>query len=132
MNRFTGKTVLITGGTSGMGLATAHRLVSEGAHVVVTGRTRARVDAAVEDLGPNASGSVADVAALDALDALVESVREQHGRIDSLFANAGTGAFVPFQDITEADFDQAVDVNLKECSSPFRRRCRSSWTEGRS
>ncbi|MFH8576779.1 SDR family NAD(P)-dependent oxidoreductase [Streptomyces zaomyceticus] len=113
MNRFTGKTVLITGGTSGMGLATAHRLVSEGAHVVVTGRTRARVDAAVEDLGPNASGSVADVAALDALDALMESVREQHGRIDSLFANAGTGAFVPFQDITEADFDQAVDVNLK-------------------
>lgn len=113
MNRFTGKTVLITGGTSGMGLATAHRLVSEGAHVVVTDRTRARVDAAVEDLGPNASGSVADVAALDALDALMESVREQHGRIDSLFANAGTGAFVPFQDITEADFDQAVDVNLK-------------------
>ncbi|WP_406079755.1 glucose 1-dehydrogenase [Streptomyces zaomyceticus] len=113
MNRFTGKTVLITGGTSGMGLATAHRLVSEGAQVVVTGRTRAGVDAAVEDLGPNASGSVADVAALDALDALMESVREQHGRIDSLFANAGTGAFVPFQDITEADFDQAVDVNLK-------------------
>ncbi|MFD9052103.1 SDR family NAD(P)-dependent oxidoreductase [Streptomyces zaomyceticus] len=113
MNRFTGKTVLITGGTSGMGLATAHRLVAEGAHVVVTGRTRARVDAAVEELGRNAWGSVADVASLDALDALMESVRDRHGRIDSLFANAGTGTFVPFEDITEAEFDQAVDVNLK-------------------
>ncbi len=113
MNRFTGKTALITGGTSGMGLATARRLVAEGAHVVVTGRTRARVDAAVAELGPNASGAVADVAELGAVEALMDTVRDRHGRLDTLFANAGTGTFLPFEDITEADFDHAVDVNLK-------------------
>ncbi|MEU3750389.1 SDR family NAD(P)-dependent oxidoreductase, partial [Streptomyces narbonensis] len=113
MNRFTGKTALVTGGTSGMGLAAAHRLVTEGAQVVVTGRTRARVDAAVGRLGPGASGVVADVADLGALDAMVETVRERHGRVDSLFANAGSGVFLPFEDITEPEFDLGVDVNLK-------------------
>jgi NAD(P)-dependent dehydrogenase (short-subunit alcohol dehydrogenase family) len=113
MNRFTGKTVLITGGTSGMGLATAHRLVAEGAHVIVTGRTRARVDSAVQQVGPGASGIVADAADLGAVDALMETVRNQYGRLDGLFANAGTGAFLPFENITEPDFDHGVDVNFK-------------------
>ncbi|MGI5526674.1 SDR family oxidoreductase [Streptomyces syringium] len=113
MNRFAGKTVLITGGTSGMGLATAHRLIAEGAHVIVTGRTRARVDAAVRELGPRASGIVADSADLGAVDALMETVRARHGHLDSLFANAGTGTFLPFEDITERDFDHGVDVNFK-------------------
>ncbi|MFE9856538.1 SDR family oxidoreductase [Streptomyces sp. NPDC005780] len=113
MNRFTGRTVLITGGTSGMGLATAHRLVAEGGRVLITGRTRARLDAAVKELGPDASGIVADAAELGAMDALVETVRNRHGRLDSLFANAGTGTFLPFENITETDFDRAVDVNFK-------------------
>ncbi|MFB4317830.1 SDR family NAD(P)-dependent oxidoreductase [Actinomadura sp. 21ATH] len=113
MNRFTGKTVLITGGTSGMGLATAHRLTDEGAQVIVTGRTRARVDAAVRDLGPNASGAVADTADLGAVSALMDTVRDRHGHLDSLFANAGTGTFLPFERITEPDFDHGVDVNFK-------------------
>ncbi|MFF8610745.1 SDR family NAD(P)-dependent oxidoreductase [Streptomyces sp. NPDC015346] len=113
MNRFTGKIVLITGGTSGMGLATAHRLVAEGAHVIVTSRTRARVDSAVHQLGPNASGIVADAADLGAVDALMETVRDRHGQLDSLFANAGTGTFLPFQNITEPDFDHGIDVNFK-------------------
>ncbi|MBT2451909.1 glucose 1-dehydrogenase [Streptomyces sp. ISL-43] len=113
MNRFTDKTVLVTGGTSGMGLATAHRLITEGAHVIVTGRTRARVDAAVQELGPHASGVVADTTDLDAVDALMETVRDRHGRLDSLFANAGTGTFLPFENITEKDFDHGVDVNFK-------------------
>ncbi|MFJ8076767.1 SDR family oxidoreductase [Streptomyces sp. NPDC096176] len=113
MNRFTGKTVLITGGTSGMGLATAHRLITEGAHVIVTGRTRARVDTAVQQLGPNASGVVADSADLAAVDTLMQRVRERHGRLDSLFANAGTGTFLPFDKVAETDFDHGVDVNFK-------------------
>ncbi|MCF2532464.1 SDR family NAD(P)-dependent oxidoreductase [Yinghuangia soli] len=113
MNRFTGKTALITGGTSGMGLATAQRLVDEGAHVVVTGRTQARLAAAVRRLGPHASGIVADTADLAAVDALMDTVRDRHGRLDCLFANAGTGTFLPFEDVTETDFDHTVDVNLK-------------------
>ncbi|MFI7345659.1 SDR family NAD(P)-dependent oxidoreductase [Streptomyces sp. NPDC049936] len=113
MNRFTGKTVLVTGGTSGMGLATAHRLVTEGAYVIVTGRTRARVDSAVHRIGPHASGIVADAADLDAVDTLMETVRDRHGRLDCLFANAGTGTFMPFESITEPDFDHALDVNFK-------------------
>ncbi|MGW6202461.1 SDR family oxidoreductase [Streptomyces sp. NPDC055089] len=113
MNRFTDRTVLITGGTSGMGLATAHRLVAEGAHVIVTGRSHARLDAAVGELGPGASGIVADAADLGAVDALMETVRSRHGRLDGLFANAGAGTFLPFEDITETDFDRAVDVNFK-------------------
>ncbi|MEV6756539.1 SDR family oxidoreductase [Streptomyces sp. NPDC051214] len=113
MNRFTDKTVLITGGTSGMGLATAHRLIAEGAHTIVTGRTRARVDAAVQELGPGASGIVTDVSDLGAVDALMATVRERHGQLDGLFANAGTGTFLPFENITEADFDHGIDVNVK-------------------
>ncbi|MEV0146227.1 MULTISPECIES: glucose 1-dehydrogenase [unclassified Nonomuraea] len=113
MTRFTGKTALITGGTSGMGLATAHRLVAEGAHVIVTGRTRQRVDQAAATLGPRALGVVADTADLTALDALMDTVRTRYGRLDVVFANAGTGTFVPFAEITEADFDHTVDVNVK-------------------
>ncbi|MEU5978390.1 glucose 1-dehydrogenase [Streptomyces sp. NPDC047315] len=113
MDRFSGKTVLVTGGTSGMGLATGHRLIAEGARVVVTGRAQERVDAAVAELGPNASGVVADTGDLEAVAALVDFVRDRHGRVDSLFANAGTGTIRSFEDITEEDFDRAVDVNLK-------------------
>ncbi|WP_326769837.1 SDR family oxidoreductase [Streptomyces sp. NBC_01591] len=113
MNRFTKKTILITGGTSGMGLATAHRLVAEGAHVIVTGRTRARIDAAVQQIGPGASGIVADAADLGAVDALMETVRDRHAQLDGLFANAGTGTFLPFENITEPDFDHGIDVNFK-------------------
>ncbi|MEU8545337.1 glucose 1-dehydrogenase [Streptomyces sp. NPDC048717] len=113
MNRFTDKTALITGGTSGMGLATAHRLITEGAHVIVTGRTRTQLDAAVEELGPRASGVVADATDLDAADTLMETVRDRHGRLDTLFANAGTGTFLPFENITEQDFDHSVDTNFK-------------------
>lgn len=113
MNRFIDKIALITGGTSGMGLAAAHRLLAEGAHVVITGRTQQRVDAAVAKLGPRALGMAADAADLTGLDALMDTIKAHHGRLDVIFANAGVGTFQPFADITEADFDHAVGVNVK-------------------
>ncbi|MBN6050568.1 SDR family oxidoreductase [Nonomuraea sp. RK-328] len=113
MTRFTGRTALITGGTSGMGLATAHRLVTEGAHVIVTGRTRRRVDQAAAALGPRALGVVADAADLNALDGLMDLVETRYGRLDVVFANAGVGTFASFADITETDFDHTVGVNFK-------------------
>ncbi|MEV1176492.1 glucose 1-dehydrogenase [Nonomuraea sp. NPDC049784] len=113
MTRFTDKTVLITGGTSGMGLATAHRLITEGAHVIVTGRAQQRVDQATAALGPRAFGVVADAADLRGLDVLMDTIKTRYGRLDVVFANAGVGTFVPFADITESDFDHAVDVNFK-------------------
>ncbi|MEU7987560.1 SDR family NAD(P)-dependent oxidoreductase [Streptosporangium canum] len=113
MTRFTDKTALITGGTSGMGLATARRLVTEGAHVIVTGRTRQRVDQTAAMLGPRALGVVADTADLKALDALMNTVKTRYGRLNVVFANAGVGTFAPFAAITETDFDHTVDVNFK-------------------
>jgi NAD(P)-dependent dehydrogenase (short-subunit alcohol dehydrogenase family) len=113
MDRFLDKTVLITGGTSGMGIATARRLLAEGASVVITGRERRRVDAAAAELGEGATGVVADAADLADLDALMTTIARTHGHLDALFANAGVGTFLPFDEITEADFDRTVDVNLK-------------------
>jgi NAD(P)-dependent dehydrogenase (short-subunit alcohol dehydrogenase family) len=113
MNRFSDKVVLVTGGTSGMGLATARRFIAEGAQVVITGRDRSRVEATAAELGERALGMVADAADLAELDALMEAVRSRHGRLDVVFANAGIGTFKPFVEITEADFDESVAVNFK-------------------
>ncbi|WP_436777780.1 SDR family NAD(P)-dependent oxidoreductase [Yinghuangia sp. YIM S09857] len=120
MNRHTNKTVLITGGTSGMGYATARRLLDEGAYVVVTGRTQPRLDAAVTRLvaetgvAPTRILAVrADVAVLPELDDLIDRVRAWRGSLDTVFANAGVGVFKPSAEITEADFDHTVDVNFK-------------------
>ncbi|MFC9897701.1 SDR family NAD(P)-dependent oxidoreductase [Nocardia sp. NPDC127579] len=113
MTRFNGKIALVTGGTSGMGLATARQLLDEGAHVVITGRDRDRLDAAVAQLGVGALGVVADVGDLSALDGLIQTISERYGRLDILFANAGVGVFKPSTEITEDDFDQVVTVNFK-------------------
>ncbi|MFD6390864.1 SDR family oxidoreductase [Nocardia sp. NPDC060259] len=113
MNRYTDRIALVTGGTSGMGLATARRLIEEGAQVVVTGRTEDRVRVAAAELGPQATGIAADTADLTALDALTEAIATRFGRLDLVFANAGTGTFAPFPDITEDTFDHAVTVNFK-------------------
>ncbi|TSB15457.1 SDR family oxidoreductase [Streptomyces sp. NBC_01525] len=116
MKRFTNKTVLITGGTSGMGLATARRLLDEGAYVAITGRERPRLDAAVARLGAPAGRVLAvraDVASLADLDALMRDVETWRGGLDAVFANAGTGIFKPTAEITEEDFDRSVDVNFK-------------------
>ncbi|WP_280434688.1 glucose 1-dehydrogenase [Nocardia carnea] len=113
MTRYTDKIALVTGGTSGIGIATARRLIGEGAQVVVTGRDAARLDAAVAYLGDRAHGFVADVADLTALDALVQDIRDRYNRLDAVFANAGVGIFAPIREITEEDFDRSVAVNFK-------------------
>jgi NAD(P)-dependent dehydrogenase (short-subunit alcohol dehydrogenase family) len=108
-----GKIALITGGTSGIGLATAQRLALEGAAVVVTGRRQPELDAAVHTIGRNASGVRGDIASLEDLDALVGAIKERHGRLDILFANAGTGELLPLGAITEAHVDRIFGVNVK-------------------
>lgn len=112
-SRFTGKTALVTGGSSGMGLATAHRLIAEGAQVIVTGRDKARLDRAVGELGYRAVGFAGDATALPDLDALATEVRTRFGRLDMVFANAGIGAFQPIAEVDETEFYRVVDSNLK-------------------
>ncbi|MFF4974785.1 SDR family oxidoreductase [Streptomyces sp. NPDC001083] len=115
MERFTNHTVLITGGTSGMGLATARRLLDEGAYVVITGRDEARLAKAATELdaGTRLLTVRADAASLPDLDALMRRVETWRGSLDAVFANAGTGVFKRGTDLTEADFDHSADVNFK-------------------
>jgi NAD(P)-dependent dehydrogenase (short-subunit alcohol dehydrogenase family) len=111
--KLAGKIALVTGGTSGLGLATAKRFITEGAKVVVTGRREAELAAAVEELGGSAIGVRGDVSVPADLDRLYETIREEYGRLDVLFANAGGGAFVPLGEITEAHFDKYFGINVK-------------------
>jgi NAD(P)-dependent dehydrogenase (short-subunit alcohol dehydrogenase family) len=111
--KLTGKVTVITGGNSGIGLATAQRFVAEGAYVFITGRRQAELDAAVKQLGHNVTGVQGDVANLADLERLYATVQQQKGRIDVLFANAGVGEFVPLGQITELHFDKTFGVNVK-------------------
>jgi NAD(P)-dependent dehydrogenase (short-subunit alcohol dehydrogenase family) len=112
MGRFDGKTALVTGGTSGIGLATARRLAEEGAHVFVTGRRQDTLDAAVALIGDAATGVRGDVAVLADLDRVVAAVRE-HGRgLDVVFANAGGGAFGALEEITWEHYADTFNGNV--------------------
>ena len=111
--KLAGKIALVTGGSSGIGLATARRLIFEGAKVVVTGRRQAELDAAVIELGRDALGVRGDVSNLTDLDHLYATIRDTFGHLDVLFANAGGGAFVPFGEITEEHFDKYFGINVK-------------------
>jgi len=113
MTRLNGKTAVITGGSSGIGLATARRFVEEGAYVVITGRREKELEDAAALIGRNVTTVVGDVARLDDLDRLYAVVKEKHGHIDILFANAGAGTIAPLEAATEAHFDQTFDVNVK-------------------
>jgi NAD(P)-dependent dehydrogenase (short-subunit alcohol dehydrogenase family) len=113
MGRLDGKTAVITGGNSGIGLAAAKRFVAEGADVFITGRRQEELDKAVQAIGAGVTAVQGDVANLDDLDRLFATVRAKKGRIDILFANAGLGAMAPIGAITEASFDLVFDVNVK-------------------
>src|SRR5947208_14658691 len=95
MGKLQGKVAIVTGGNSGIGLATAQRFVAEGAHVFVTGRRQGELDAAVKQIGKNVIAVQGDVSNLADLDRLYATVKKQKGHIDILFANAGTGEFAP-------------------------------------
>jgi NAD(P)-dependent dehydrogenase (short-subunit alcohol dehydrogenase family) len=111
--KLAGKVALITGGSSGIGLATAERFVAEGAKVFLTGRRQTELDAAVKQFGDQVTGVRGDVANLADLDKLYDVIKQQAGRLDVLFANAGGGEFLPLGQITEAHFDKWFGINVK-------------------
>jgi NAD(P)-dependent dehydrogenase (short-subunit alcohol dehydrogenase family) len=113
MGKLKGKIAVITGGSSGIGLAAATRFAEEGATVYITGRRQAELDAAVAQIGHGAVAIQTDISRLEDLDRLFETVKGQAGRIDVLFANAGGGEFAPLGQITEAHFDMIFDTNVK-------------------
>jgi NAD(P)-dependent dehydrogenase (short-subunit alcohol dehydrogenase family) len=115
MSEFEGKAVLITGGSSGIGLATAQRLLDVGARVVITGRSRERLDDAVKELdaGDRVLDVAADVASTADLDRLLAEVQQRFGQLDGVFANAGIALFGRGGDAAESDFDQVMGTNLK-------------------
>jgi len=111
--KLAGKIAVITGGSSGIGLATAKRFVNEGAYVFITGRRQSELDAAVSEIGHNATGVQGDVSKLADIDKLYAAVKQQKGKLDIVFANAGTGAFAPLEQISEEHFDKQFNVNVK-------------------
>ncbi|EKK5269007.1 glucose 1-dehydrogenase [Cronobacter dublinensis] len=111
--RFSNNVVIVTGGTSGIGLATAKAFVSEGAHVFITGRRQAALDDALRQLGDNVTGVRGDMSQLADIDRLYEAVQQRHSHIDVIFANAGGGEFAPLGAISEAHYQETFDTNVK-------------------
>jgi NAD(P)-dependent dehydrogenase (short-subunit alcohol dehydrogenase family) len=111
MGKLDGKVAVITGGSSGMALASAKRFVEEGAYVFITGRRQEALDEAVKLIGRNVTGVRGDAANLDDLDRLFDTVKREKGKIDVLFASAGTGEGVKLGEITEQHFDAAFGLN---------------------
>jgi NAD(P)-dependent dehydrogenase (short-subunit alcohol dehydrogenase family) len=108
-----GKIAVITGGSTGIGLATAKRFVEEGAFVFITGRRQKELDEAVKVIGGNVTAVRGDVSSLADLDKLYETVKTQKGHIDVLFANAGVGEWIHVNDVSEEHFDKTFDINVK-------------------
>jgi len=113
MNKLEGKIALITGGNSGIGLATAKRFVSEGAYVFITGRRQPELAAAAKDIGRNVIGVQGDVSNLGDLDRLFAQIKREKGKLDIVFANAGGAQFAPFGKITEEHYDTLFNSNVK-------------------
>ncbi|MDN3055163.1 SDR family oxidoreductase [Streptomyces sp. SRF1] len=113
MTTYDGKKIVITGGSSGIGLTTARLFADGGAHVLITGRTRSTLDAAVEQLGNKAVAVRSDAASLEDIKALAGTVQERFGAVDALFVNAGVTASAPFDSTTEEMYDALFDINTK-------------------
>ncbi|MFE2373951.1 SDR family NAD(P)-dependent oxidoreductase [Streptomyces sp. NPDC059398] len=114
MGQFEGRTAVVTGGSTGIGLATAVRLAADGAHVFITGRRRSALDAAVEAIGPERATAVAgDISDLADLDRLYGAVRARGRGLDVLFANAASASLAPLEQITEEHFDRIFGVNVR-------------------
>ncbi|WP_263433657.1 SDR family NAD(P)-dependent oxidoreductase [Vreelandella aquamarina] len=113
MKRLNGRIALITGGASGIGLASAQRLIDEGAFVFIMGRRQDVLDSAVKALGPNAEGIQGDVTKQEDLDRVFETIRRTQGQLDVLVANAGVGEFASLGQITEEHYDYIFDINVK-------------------
>ena len=113
MGKLDGKTALITGGTSGIGLATAKQFVTEGGYVVITGRRDPELAAAVTAIGSHVTGVQGDVSNLGDLDRLFAQIKRERPRLDIVFANAGVARYAPFGTITEELYDTIFDINVK-------------------
>jgi NAD(P)-dependent dehydrogenase (short-subunit alcohol dehydrogenase family) len=113
MGKLEGKIALVTGGTGGIGLATAKRFVAEGAYVFITGRRDAELAAAVKEIGRNVTGIQGDVSNMGDLDRLFARIKQEKGRLDVIFANAGVAKYAAFGTITEELFDSIFNINVK-------------------
>jgi len=113
MGTLEGKTAVVTGGSTGIGLAAAQRLAAEGAHVFITGRGQAALDAAAASIGSAATPVIGDIASSADLDRLYDAVRTRGQGLDVLFANAGVAAFAPLAEATEADYETNFGINVR-------------------
>ena len=113
MNKLKGKIALITGGNSGIGLATAKQFVNQGAYVFITGRRESELAAAAKEIGKNVTGVQGDVSKLGDLDRLFEQIKREKGKLDVVFANAGAAEFAPLGKITEEHYDSLFNRNVK-------------------
>jgi NAD(P)-dependent dehydrogenase (short-subunit alcohol dehydrogenase family) len=113
MGKLDGKIALVTGGSSGIGLATAKRFVNEGAYVFITGRREPELASAIKEIGRNVTAVRGDVSKLDDLDRLFAQIEREKGRLDVVFANAGVAMYAPFGTITEEFYESIFNVNVK-------------------
>ena len=113
MGKLEGKIALITGGNSGIGLATAKQFVDEGAYVFITGRRKPELAAAIKEIGENVTSVQGDVSNLDDLDRLFAQIKKEKNKLDIVFANAGVAKYAPFGEITEEHYDSIFNINVK-------------------
>jgi NAD(P)-dependent dehydrogenase (short-subunit alcohol dehydrogenase family) len=113
MGKLEGKIAVITGGSSGIGLATAHRFVDEGAYVFITGRREQELSAASQKIGRNVTGVKADVSKVSDLDRMFDQIKQERGRLDIVFANAAIARYAVLGTITEEVYDSIFNINVK-------------------